>query len=74
MAAVAAIHKGAQEGEGIIVRWDGQGRLHGGGGTCTILRGMRDKNRRAKKAKAGQHLEKEGAHLGETGGAVLPGV
>lgn len=54
---MAAIHEGVQRGEGVIVRWDGQGRLHGGGGESAILRRVREKNRSRAKAEAEQHLE-----------------
>lgn len=40
----------------IVVGWDGQGGLHGGGGTCAILRRVREKNGREEKAKAEQHM------------------
>lgn len=46
-AAVVANHKGAQ-GRGITVGWEGQGRLHGGGGVCIILRRTRGRNERRK--------------------------
>lgn len=36
----------------IVVGWDGQGRLHGGGGACVILRRAREKEGREEKAKA----------------------
>lgn len=47
-----------REERGIAVGWDGQGRLHGGGGACAILRRAGEKNGRGEKAKAGQQLGK----------------
>lgn len=48
------------EGRGIVVGWDGQGRLPGGGGSLAILQIARAKNRRGEKAEAGSNKEREG--------------
>lgn len=62
---MAAIYEGVQRGEGVIVRWDGQGRLHGGGGESAILRRVREKNGSGAKAEAEQHLERAGLLWGK---------